>query len=250
MSANQQTQLTFPVLCIPRAMLFHTAEIVENAFNLAMGGKFIKEVHQSTTTDSYGKQFNVMILHPDQDFKANNNTDRLYRDIKNNGVANIYTGRDGKYFWKTKLYIPHMKAQYLPPKPAAEAPVPAGPRVVTEVPVPVGPRVMTESDLVEFRQWQAEKRAAELKAAEEARLAAEKLRIINELGERLYPQVVDFLASEYPTFKHPGKITGMILEQEIADIERIIGNKTDLAKIIREGICVLREHVLKQAGYA
>lgn len=250
MSANQ-SQLTFPVLCIPRAMLFHTAEIVENAFNLAMGGKFIKEVHQSTTTDSYGKQFKVMILHPEQDFKANINTDKLYRDIKNNGVANISTGGDGKYFWKTKLYIPHMKAQYLPPKTEA----------VAEVPVPVGQRVMSESDLAEFRIWQAEKRAA-WKASEDARLAKERARIEeerkaaeaerlrNELGERLYPLVVELLSREFPSFKHPGKITGMLLEMDVADIQRTITDKTELETNVREGVRVLRESILQQAGFA
>jgi hypothetical protein len=196
MSQSATTQMTYPVLCIPRAMLFHTAEFVENAFNHAMGGKFVKSVGQSTTTDKSGTEFNVFFIHPDQDFKANRNTDTLYKNLSEQGIVNISTG-SGKYFWKVKLYVPHMKAQYLPPKPV-------------EVPVPVGPRIMTEKDLAEFRLWQAEKAAA----------FAEKER--NAFGERLYPLVSTLLTEKYADFlsvdygiNHAGKITGMLLDLDV-----------------------------------
>lgn len=232
MSALATTQVNFPVLCIPRAMLFHTAEIVENAFNHAIGGKFVKSVGQSTTTDKSGIEFNVFFIHPDQDFKANRNTDSLYNNLKANGTVNISTG-SGKYFWKVKLYIPHMKAQYLPPKPA-------------EVPVPVGPRIMTEADLVEFRNWQAEKAR---KAAAQAAEQAQAMR--NSLGERIYPLVTevlsnshqDFLA-QFPQINAAGKITGMFLELSNEDILDLIENKAAIQINVAEGVRVLREHLL------
>lgn len=247
MSALATTQVNFPVLCIPRAMLFHTAEIVENAFNHAIGGKFVKSVGQSTTTDKSGIEFNVFFIHPDQDFKANRNTDSLYNRIKANGTVNISTG-SGKYFWKVKLYVPHLKAQYLPPKPV-------------EVPVPVGPRIMTEADLVEFRNWQAEKaRKAAAQAAEQAEKArkaaaqaAEQAQAMrNSLGERIYPLVTEILSNghqdflaQFPQINAAGKITGMFLELSNEDILGLIENQDELQSNVAEGVRVLREHLLK-----
>lgn len=242
------TEVNFPVLCIPRAMLFHTTEIVENAFNHAIGGKFVKSVGQSTTTDKSGTEFNVFFIHPDQDFKANRNTETLYKNLKTEGIVNISTG-SGKYFWKVKLYVPHMKAQYLPPKPV-------------EVPVPVGPRIMTETDLAEFRKWQAEKaekvtaEAAALaeKAAAEAAAAAE----LNALGQRLYPLVCDVMTRNHKDFlglfigiNFPGKVTGMLLEMPRKDILNAIENAEQLSSDVAEAIQVLREHlshVISNAG--
>jgi hypothetical protein len=241
MSQSVTTQLTFPVLCIPRAMLFHTAEVVEDAINQAMHGKFVKSVAQSTTTDKSGIQFNVFFIHPDQDFKANRCTDTLYNNLKTQGIVNISTGT-GKYFWKVKLYVPHLKAQYLPP---------------TEVPVPVGPRIMSVEDVEEFEMWRREKAAAKVeadKAAAEfalaqAKAAAEKA-TLQLLGERLYPRVVEFLAAEFPEFKLAGKVTGMLLELPHAEIETAITDPTELSTMVREGVRVLREHFLREAGAA
>jgi hypothetical protein len=237
MSATATTEVNFPVLCIPRAMLFHTTEIVEKAFNHAIGGKFVKSVGQSTTTDKSGTEFNVFFIHPDQDFKANRNTETLYKNLKTEGTVNISTG-SGKYFWKVKLYVPHMKAQYLPPKPV-------------EVPVPVGPRIMTETDLVEFRKWQAEK--AE-KATAEAAAAAE----LNALGQRLYPLVCDVMTRNHKDFlglfvgiNLPGKVTGMLLEMPRKEILNAIENAEQLSSDVAEAIQVLREHlslVISNAG--
>jgi hypothetical protein len=223
MSQIATTQMTYQVLCIPRAMLFHTAEIVENAINHAMGGKFVKSVGQSTTTDKSGTEFNVFFIHPDQDFKANLNTDTLYRTISEQGTVNISTG-SGKYFWKVKLYVPNIKAQYLPPKPV-------------EVPVPVGQRVMTENDLAEFRAWKAEK-------AEKAKTD------LNALGNKLYPLVTDELERMHKDFlsvfvKHnlPGKITGMILEMPREDIVRTIDLPGELRSNVSDAIRVLKQHI-------
>lgn len=253
MSANQTAQLTYPVLCIPRAMLFHTAENVEYAFNEAMGGKFVKSVGQSTTTDKAGTQFNVFFVHPDQDFKATRSTDILYRNLREQGVVNISTGT-GKYFWKVKLYVPHLKAQYLPkPEGAAE-----------EKPVQVSPRILTEADLVEFREFQrqkiaerlaadkaaAEAREAAEKEAREAREAAAKEAEINRLGNLLYPLVVEALARDFPNCKHPGKITGMILEMPFEEIEQLIADPAALTARVHEAVNVLREHFLREAGVA
>ncbi len=238
------TNVTFPLLCIPRAMLFHTAEIVENAINQALHGKFVKSVQQTTTTDKAGLQFNVFFIHPDQDFKANRSTDTLYETLKTQGTVNISTGT-GKFFWKVKLYVPHLKAQYLPP-----APVVTSAPVLVVRPVPVGPRIMSVEEEAEFEEWRREKaKAKEIAdkiAAEKA--AAELVRQC--LGERLYPLVVDFLAKEFPAFKHAGKVVGMILEWSPEDIEALYNNPADLADAVREGVRVYREHLLREAGAA
>jgi hypothetical protein len=246
MSATANTQSTFPVLCIPRAMLNQTAEMVEEAINHAMHGKFVKSVGSSTTTDKSGTQFNVFFIHPDQDFKANRCTEMLYNKIKTEGIAQISTGI-GKFFWKVKLYVPHLKAQYLPPPPAAAAVVPAP---AVNRPVPVGPRIMTVEEVEEFEMWRREKAAAKAAAEKEAaeKAAAEAVRQM--LGERLYPLVVNQLAKEFPAFKHAGKITGMILEMEPADVEVCIATPEILAARIREGVQVYREHLLREAGAA
>lgn len=234
----QSIQITYPVICIPRAMLFHTAEIVENAFNQAMGGKFVKSVGQSTTTDKAGIQFNVFFIHPDQDFKATRSTDTLYKGLKDQGTVNISTG-SGHYFWKVKLYVPHLRAQHMPQ--------PAQPVVA---PVQVGPRIMTESDLAEFREYQREKAAA--KAAEEKAKAdkAAKEAEINRLGNLLYPLVGSFLSKEYPNFKKQGNITGMLLEMSHDEIQQLIDTPTFLETRVREAVQVLRDHYLAEAGVA
>lgn len=216
MSATQ-TNDVFPVLCIPRAMLFHTSEFVENAINHAMGGKFVKTMSQSTTTDKSGTQFNVFFIHPDQDFKPNRNTDTLYKNLKNDGIVNISTG-SGKYFWKVKLYVPYLKAKYLP-------------KTETEVPVPVGPRILSMADLAEFRQWQKEK--AEKNAKKET---DEEIR--QRLGNRLYPLVVNI--REFEGFT-PEKITGMILEMPSDEVEKLISDPLGLLETVIECVRVLNE---------
>lgn len=233
-----QSQTTYPVLCIPRAMLFHTAEFVESAFNQAMGGKFVKSVGQSTTTDKSGTQFNVFFIHPDQDFKATRSTDALYRTIQEQGTVNISTG-SGRYFWKVKLYVPHLRAQYLP-KP-------------DETPVPVGPRIMTEADLAEFREFQRAKAAAK---AEEERLIAEA-RIAEQIkadrqyyGCLLYPLVEKILAKEFPSVKKADKITGMLLEMSKEQMQKAIDEPAQLESDVREAVEVLRNYYLAEAGVA
>jgi hypothetical protein len=254
-SADATVNATFPVLCIPRAMLFHTAEFVENAFNLAMHGKFVKNVAQTKTIDKSGTEFNVFFIHPDQDFKANRATDLLYANLRTQGVVNISTGQ-GNFFWKVKLYVPNLKAQYLPQPPAPVAPAPPAP-------VAVGPRIMSVEDVEEFEQWRrekaaakaaAEKAAAEARAAEEA--AARDLAELNAIGERLYPVVVEILAEKFPKFKHAGKITGMILEMPRPELVALVGKEgpapksDELHRLIREAVEVLRQHFLEQAGCA
>lgn len=246
--ASTTTQSTYPSLCIPRAMLFHTVDFVENAFNQAMGGKFVKTVNQSTTTDRSGTQFNVFFIHPDQDFKSTRSTETLYRKLSEEGTVNISTGV-GQYFWKVKLYVPYLKAPYMPK---------------AEVPVPVGPRIMTESDLVEFRKWQAEKANTkgavaapgpvyqlvpidaqylieqQRKAAQEAQRAAYGGRIYNLVSVVLSLKFPEFLA-QFP--ENPsGKITGMMLEMESSELDEMIKNPEHLLERVSEAIDVLREH--------
>lgn len=212
------TSVNFPVLCIPRAMLFHTVEFVENAFNQAMGGRFVKTVQMTTTKDRAGSDFNVFFIHPDQDFAANGATNQLYATLRNSGIAHISTG-SGRYFWKVKLYIPHLKAQYLPPKPDA--------------PVPVGPRIMTVQDVAEFEAWRREK------AERAAREAMEATR--QSLGERLYPLVTSHLSGD--DSQHAGKVTGMILEMDPPDVEELIASAEKLCEKVAEAMTVLREHL-------
>lgn len=220
-------------------MLFHTAEIVENAINQAIQGKFVKSVEQTTTTDKSGTQFNVFFIHPDQDFKANRNTDLLYENLKTQGIVNISTGT-GKFFWKVKLYVPYLKTQYLPS--AVETPVKT-PVVAVVRPVPVGPRIMSVEEETEFEEWRREK--AKAKAEKEA---AELVRQC--LGDRLHPLVVEFLAKEYPSFKHAGKITGMILEWSPEDVQELFVKPDELERAVHEGVKVYREHLLREAGAA
>jgi hypothetical protein len=202
-------------------MLFHTAEYVENAFNQAMGGRFVKTVQTTTTKDRSGSEFNVFFIHPDQDFPANGSTKQLYTTIRESGIAHVSTGA-GRYFWKVKLYIPHLKAQYLPPKPDA--------------PVPVGPRIMTVQDVAEFEAWRREK------AEKAEREAKEALR--QSLGTRLYPLVCSQLSGDDST--HAGKVTGMILEMEQQDVEEVIASPEQLRARVAEAMAVLREHLASQ----
>jgi hypothetical protein len=195
-------------------MLFHTAEFVENAFNQAMGGRFVKTVQMTTTKDRSGSDFNVFFIHPDQDFAANGATEKLYTTLRESGIVHISTG-SGRYFWKVKLYIPHLKAQYLPPKPDA--------------PVPVGPRIMTVQDVAEFEAWRREK------AAREAR---------QSLGNRLYPLILSHLSGD--DSQHVGKVTGMFLEMEPEDIEELIASPEKLRERVAEAMDVLRKHFATQ----
>ncbi len=208
------TSVNFPVLCIPRAMLFHTAEFVENAFNQAMGGRFVKTVQTTTTKDRSGADFNVFFIHPDQDFAANGATEKLYTTLRETGIVHISTG-SGRYFWKVKLYVPHLKAQYLPPKPDA--------------PVPVGPRIMTVQDVAEFEAWRREK------AEREAREALRQ-----SLGERLYPLVSSHLSGD--DSQYTGKVTGMLLEMEPQEIEELIASSEKLSERVAEAMDILRKH--------
>jgi hypothetical protein len=248
MSSSSNT-VTFPVLCIPRAMLFHTAENVEQAINQAVHGKFVKLVAQSTTTDKSGTQFNVFFIHLDQDFKANRHTDNLYSTLKTQGVVNISTGT-GKFFWKVKLYVPYLKSQYMPPAPVVVTPAKVEVPIAVVRPVPVGPRIMSVEDEAEFEEWRREKATAKAIAD---KIAAEKAaaELVREcLGNRLYPLVLEFLAKEFPAFKHAGKITGMILELSPEEIEEIITKPEELEKSVREGVQVYRQHLLREAGAA
>jgi hypothetical protein len=257
MSAASATQLTFPVLCIPRAMSFHTAEMVEEVINEAMHGKFVKTVNQSTTTDKAGIQFNVFFIHPDQDFKANRSTDLLYKNLRTENNVNISLGNGSKYFWKVKLYVPHLKAQYLPPteqhtvvKPVEAVKPPVAPFQFPPLPTPVGPRVMSVEEAQEFEEWRREKAAAK-KAAEEAKKAAEeKAAIRQKNGERLFPLVTAILSKEYPQFQHAGKVTGMILDLSQEEIEQLIKEPEQLISMVHEGVRVYREHLLREAGAA
>jgi hypothetical protein len=211
------TSVNFPALCIPRAMVFQTAEFVENAFNLAMHGKFVKKIDQTTTTDKSGTEFNVFFIHPDQDFQQNNCTELLYTTLREQGTASISTGK-GKYFWKVRLYVPHAKAQYLP-KP--------------EAPVPVGPRILSKEDEADFLLWR--------KQREEERRAAEAQTEKNRLGNLLYPLVQKVLVDIKEPVEISGKITGMILEMETREIEWIISCPVTLLNHVTEAVAVLKK---------
>ncbi len=243
--STQIAQLTFPVLCIPRAMVFHTAEMVEEVVNGAMCGKFVKTVNQSTTTDKAGTQFNVFFIHPDQDFKPNRNTDTLYRTLRTENNVNISLGNGSKYFWKVKLYVPHLKAQYLPTPIEQTVVKTVAPRPFEfpPLPTPVGPRVMSVEEAEEFEQWRREKAIA--KKAEEEKAATRQM-----LGDRVYPLVSEVLSKEFPLFQHAGKVTGMILELSQEDIEQAIQNPEQMIEMVREGVRVYREHLLREAGAA
>jgi hypothetical protein len=132
-------------LCIPRGMTFQTAEFVEKAFNIAMQGKFVKQIDCKTTKDKTGKEFVTFFITPDQSFRENESTRLVYKNLEEQGFVNISTGK-GQYFWKVKLYIPNLKAKYTPPKNA--------------------PRIMTSEDTEAFKLWQKERLAA--KAAKAA----------------------------------------------------------------------------------
>jgi hypothetical protein len=168
----------------------------------------------TTTKDRSGTDFNVFFIHPDQDFAANGATEKLYTTLRESGIVHISTG-SGRYFWKVKLYIPHLKAQYLPPKPDA--------------PVPVGPRIMSVQDVAEFEAWRKEKAEREAKEA-----------VRQSLGERLYPLVSGQLSGD--DSQYSGKITGMILEMDQSDVEELIASPENLRERITEAMAVLREH--------
>lgn len=140
----------YPMLCIPRAMLFHKAEYVEKALNIAVDAPrstpFVKNIESKQTKDKDGREFNVMFVTLNQDFPENASTALIYKTLEEKGVVNISTGSKG-YFWKVKLYVKNLKAQFAPEKPARE-----------------GPRIMTDEDDEAFRVWR-EKRAAAKAAA-------------------------------------------------------------------------------------
>jgi hypothetical protein len=136
-------------LCIPRGMTFQTTEFVQRAFNIAMKGKFVKEIESKPTKDKNGKEFVTFFITPDQDFRENASTQLIYKNLQEQGFVNISTGK-GQYFWKVKLYIPNLKAKYA--QPPANA-----------------PRIMTSDDTEAFKLWQKERLAA--KAAAKAAAA-------------------------------------------------------------------------------
>lgn len=149
------TEMKYPMLCIPRGMLFHKPEFVEKSINIAMdsprGHPFVKSVECKPTKDKDGKEFNVFFITPNQDFAENSATRLVYQTLADKSCVNISTGSKG-FFWKVKLYVPNLKAKFAPP---------------TEK---KGPRIMTDEDDAEFRAWR-EKRAA-AKAAKAAKSAA------------------------------------------------------------------------------
>jgi hypothetical protein len=135
-------------LCIPRGMTFQTPEFVERAFNMAMQGKFVKNIDCKPTKDHNGKEFVTFFITPNQDFRENASTELIYKNLREQGYVNISTGK-GHYFWKVKLYVPNLKAKYIQEKPASAA-----------------PKIMTDEDTIEFRRWQEQRNAA--KAAKAA----------------------------------------------------------------------------------
>jgi hypothetical protein len=138
-------------LCIPRGMTFQTAEFVERAFNIAMKGKFVKQIESKPTKDKNGKDFITFFITPDQEFRENASTQLVYKNLQEQGFVNISTGKF-QYFWKVKLYVPNLKAKYAaPPKNA--------------------PRIMTSEDTEAFKNWQKERLAAK---AAKAAAATEK----------------------------------------------------------------------------
>ena len=140
------------MLCIPRGMLFHKTEFVENAINQAMQGKFVKKIESKTTRDKSGTEFNTFFITPDQEFEENSSTALVYKKIADQSFVNISTGK-GHFFWKVKLYIPNLKAKYAPPKK-----------------VSAGPKILDDDETQAFKEWQRER--AEAKRAKAA--AAEK----------------------------------------------------------------------------
>jgi hypothetical protein len=150
--------MKFQTLCIPRAMLFHTADFVEKALNIAMqstkSSPFVKNIEQKTTKDKEGKEFNVFFITPNQEFTENAATTLVYEKLKTDGTVNISTGSKG-FFWKVKLYIPNLKAKHVPEAGAKK---------------PEAPKIMTDEDTEAYRMWR-EKRAA-AKAAKAAKAAA------------------------------------------------------------------------------
>lgn len=159
------TEMKYPMLCIPRGMLFHKADFVEKSLNIAMdsprGCPFVKSVECKLTKDKDGKEFNVFFITPNQEFVGNDATALVYKKLDADGVVNISTGSKG-YFWKVKLYVPNLKSKFVQPKAA-------------------GPRIMTEEDNEAFRVWR-EKRAA-AKAAKAAAAPENKGAWEQEEGE-------------------------------------------------------------------
>jgi hypothetical protein len=152
MANNATNEDKFPMLCIPRGMLFHKTEFVENAINQAMQGKFVKKIESKTTRDKSGTEFNTFFITPDQEFEENSSTALVYKKIADQSFVNISTGK-GHFFWKVKLYIPNLKAKYAPPKK-----------------VSAGPKILDDDETQAFKEWQRER--AEAKRAKAA--AAEK----------------------------------------------------------------------------
>lgn len=137
----------FPTLCIPRGMLFHTAEFVESAFNHAMQGKFVKKIETKTTRDKAGTEFNTFFITPDQEFDENASTAIVYKRLSEEGSVNISTGK-GKFYWKVKLYVPNLKAKY------------------AKKPESSGPKILDNDETLAFKEWQRER--AEAKKAKAA----------------------------------------------------------------------------------
>lgn len=137
----------FPTLCIPRGMLFHTAEFVETAINHAMQGKFVKKIETKTTRDKAGAEFNTFFITPDQEFAENASTAIVYKKLAEEGSVNISTGK-GKFFWKVKLYVPNLKAKY------------------AKKPASTGPKILDNDETQAFKEWQKER--AEAKRAKAA----------------------------------------------------------------------------------
>lgn len=138
--------MKYPMLCIPRGMLFHKPEYVEKSLNIAMeskrgGAQFVKSVECKPTKDKDGKEFNVFFITPNQEFPENAATALVYSKLTVDGIVNISTGSKG-YFWKVKLYIPNLKSKHVKPVEKTN-----------------GPRIMTDEDTEAFRLWR-EKRAA------------------------------------------------------------------------------------------
>lgn len=140
MASFTETTDKFPKLCIPRGMLFHTPDFVEKAFNQAMRGKFVKSIESKTTRDKSGAEFNTFFITPNQDFPENASTTLVYKNIQDQGFVNISTGK-GRFFWKVKLYVPNLKAKYIPVKDN-------------------GPKIMDAEDTKAFIEWQRERQAA------------------------------------------------------------------------------------------
>jgi hypothetical protein len=146
----------FASLCIPRAMLFHKADFVEKAINIAMlstsESAFVKSIESKTTKDKEGKEFNVFFITPNQEFEENQATRLVYQKLSADGVVNISTGSKG-FFWKVKLYIPNLKAKHTE-------------KVAKK---PEAPKIMSDEDTEAYRLWREKRlaaKAAKAKAAE------------------------------------------------------------------------------------